>query len=507
MVETESQISNTSMGTQTRLVRRSTRSIKRTAKMANSHYATSFSSRNRVEVEQENDSLQLVEVDKDSAREFDPDLEEMLTGHGDEKPEDVVADLDVYSDSEIEDNLDDLEWPVKKKERLFWCELCPSTLATMYTLRNHELITHDIRRTGRREFVCKGCMRGFDREHHLRLHVKITHNSDNPDKLTAQFVCEICGKNMHKIGHYNIHMKAHKKEKIGTNAQDKEPQICEYCGKVFRWQKTLKAHMNSLHFGIKRPKRDWSIQPRKFSCDKCGKAFKRQQHLDDHVGTRHQTADLKYKCDRCPATFIRPHLLEYHNNKFHLRQKPHKCTKCMEGFYSAVATKKHFKLCSMPQSQKLPCEFCGQLFTTIRNLEMHKEARHKDNLLTCACGVVVKWRSSMAKHRRKCVLNKAMNVEVELMEVKGDNVPETAKHVDNGTNAIDNRDIGTENTSDQDSMHNNTDHFNTSLDKATGFERSVEVVENVVAEETIVSSITEERQDGGNSVFYVILKE
>lgn len=322
-------------------------------------------------------------------------LENIIGGNSEVELDDVNGDNNDYSDGDINDD-------GEKKESgstfVYPCEKCNQVFASMYGLLHHEKVMHHIRYSGPKKYECIACAHKLPSEHHLKLHVQSKHGVDNIADLKTDFECEICGKALRTSFLYHQHCK-----KVHDVKPEKpEVQICETCGKQFARKDTLNWHVKTIHLGMKRPRNDTGPAPRKFACDKCGKTFKRRQHLDDHIGVNHQTEDLKYKCTRCPKTFIRPHILEYHTNKIHLNQKPHKCKNCLEGFYSAVSLKKHFRLCSMSESQKHKCKDCGQLFTTVRNLRMHREALHSSHPLTCACGVIVKWRSSFAKHKRKC---------------------------------------------------------------------------------------------------------
>lgn len=396
--------------------------------------------------------------------------------------------------------------------RAYKCSQCSKGLSSLPALVWHEKSIHHVHYSGEKKFQCKMCSTKCHTEAHLNLHVKAKH--ENQSGNVPCFECDICGLVMHSMRVYNAH-----KRKLHMVDDGNNKFVCEFCGKAYKRKDVLRWHTKTQHMGIKRPRKNEADKERTYQCDKCEKSFKRRQHLDDHISLKHKSKDssLKYKCDRCTESFLRPHNLEYHTNKVHLQEKPYKCKNCNEAFYSAVAMRKHFRLCSLPDSERYSCEVCAQLFTTKRNLRMHSEAMHTLNPLTCECGVVVKWRSSLAKHRRKCELYNAklmddINQEQSEAQEKEEGISNTLYMVENE---------GTSQSKDDKSILAKADtvsNLSANTDAAFANLPNIGGVEVVMENEAVigetgdgsirrVSTIIEGKDEGQQSVYYVILKE
>ncbi|KAM4604940.1 uncharacterized protein ACJ7VT_017251 isoform 2-T2 [Polymixia lowei] len=117
---------------------------------------------------------------------------------------------------------------------------------------------------------CKVCGMTFRYRGSLMNHVEI-HAED------AHCLCGMCGKLFPTkeclLEHLQTHVKIH---------------VCEFCGKVFRWQVDLSVHVR-CHTGEK-----------PFNCKVCGKGFSRKSHMEIHKRTH--TGEKPYRCDVCVET-------------------------------------------------------------------------------------------------------------------------------------------------------------------------------------------------------------
>ena len=107
-------------------------------------------------------------------------------------------------------------------------------------------------------------------------------------------VCEICSKMVKK---YNIkqHMKNHQKPDLE----------CRKCDRKFRWDTSLRAHMNSAH-----------SEQTKFvltACEFCGQKFKDKTNLKNHRFSH--TGGGNYNCAKCGKYFIRNDQYKNHLSK------------------------------------------------------------------------------------------------------------------------------------------------------------------------------------------------
>lgn len=217
--------------------------------------------------------------------------------------------------------------------------------------------------------------------------------------------CDLCEQLFSSNKGLAVHKKVKHKCQV-TALQSEKQHICEICGKVFRRVDILRDHVRGIHMGIKRKRNPPKKQTeRKFKCSLCHKAFFRKSNLTEHVTLKHVAEPvLSHSCQHCDKTFHRPSKLEYHTNKVHLNEKPYICDKCGKGLYSKVSLHYHKELCMMAEDKMLRCDHCGKKCTTRQNLDMHVQAIHSDPVV-CQCGAVVKWKSSLAKHKRRCPLS------------------------------------------------------------------------------------------------------
>lgn len=274
---------------------------------------------------------------------------------------------------------------------------CDMAFTTAYSLETHQRVRHNL--TFDDPVECNFCLRSFGSEHILNLHRQDEHVlMDFSKRVECDDCLEVCA-NFPTFA-------AHKRKIHGTLVclKPNKNHVCEICGNGFSRLDTLKAHRDIIHLGVKKRKAAPRPSERKHVCNICGKAFLRRNNLSEHVRVKHNNNARKYICEECGEAFLRPFALESHTNKVHLNQKPYECEKCHKKYVSAVKLRQHKDYCMKNEEDKLECEYCGKKFAHKNNLTMHLEAIHSKTPPTCECGAVIKWRSSMAKHRRKCPL-------------------------------------------------------------------------------------------------------
>lgn len=245
-------------------------------------------------------------------------------------------------------------------------------------------------------FHCENCTDVFDSVSDLKCHEEQAHRM--VFAKTAGHVCSLCRNSFFAERHLKQHLEqGHQNEVLSQAVNMSE---CVECKKSFYSKQSYLAHMQHVHTRRSQTRH----QKRNHVCQYCQQSFKRKPHLEDHIAQKHDPSLLKFACKLCDAKFSRPHALEYHENKVHFYKKDYMCSLCGKGCFSKVALKKHGSICSKSLDEQYTCQVCHQLFKTKHNLGLHMEAIHSDSPLTCDCGKVVKWRSSLAKHRRKCPL-------------------------------------------------------------------------------------------------------
>ena len=286
----------------------------------------------------------------------------------------------------------------KNKKNFYQCDMCHLAYKTAYSLKTHQIMKHDLKLEESVE--CNICGLSYGSVYILSLHKLDKHGLSGDPACNVE--CEECKMMCDDYMSYKAHKK--REHNIMVFTELNRNFICPTCGKAFTRRDTLKDHCEIIHLRTKSRKQKPQPTERKHICDFCGKAFLRRNNLSEHISVKHKDTAKKYKCEECGETFLRPHALEYHTNKVHLHKKPYECEKCHKTYFSAINLRQHKEHCYKEEEEKEACPYCDKRFVHKRNLSMHIEAIHTESPLTCDCGYVIKWRSSIAKHRRKCPL-------------------------------------------------------------------------------------------------------
>lgn len=134
------------------------------------------------------------------------------------------------------------------------CEVCTRTFRIPSSLQTHlKMHAQD------RKYHCGQCNSSFKRNEHLRIHIQRVHLKEKPYKCDHKN----CHKSFSQIGDRNIHLQSHSSSK---------PHVCTYCGKCYRLQKALRAHVKIIHTG-----------ERKFQCNLCKAEFQTYTALSGHT--------------------------------------------------------------------------------------------------------------------------------------------------------------------------------------------------------------------------------
>ena len=99
-------------------------------------------------------------------------------------------------------------------------------------------------------------------------------------KVPEKVICEICSKLVSKAN-YQTHLKNHEPPSME----------CPKCDRKFRWETSVRAHLNSAHGDT------WH------KCDFCEKQFKDKTNLKNHRFSH--TGGGNYTCANCDSHFLR----------------------------------------------------------------------------------------------------------------------------------------------------------------------------------------------------------
>ena len=180
-------------------------------------------------------------------------------------------------------------------------------------------------------------------------------------------------------------------------------QVCNICGKVFKSEGGLEAHVKQSHEGNSTP----------WSCHLCGKSFTRKASLEEHID-RHRGLKQRH-CQICDKYFYQTaywrHMTVQHNS---LRTEKKggsgsrcKCSQCGKVLASDQALKLHQESCGSVQPS-LQCGYCPpnkrKSFPTAVKLNLHIRNVHTkvaNSHLCVECGQTFSNYHTMYQHQKR----------------------------------------------------------------------------------------------------------
>ena len=155
---------------------------------------------------------------------------------------------------------------------------------------------------------------------------KVTNAQDEKEFLEViNEASELFNADGDTLGHDIIELKTEleKSKRHGRNKRPKDDLVCETCKKVFRMNKNLKRHIETVHLKIK-----------KYSCMECGKSYPEKAKLLAHTLSAHHK--VRFDCSKCEKSYaskihLRTHFKVMHEEGISANIK--KCSKCS---YSSV---------------------------------------------------------------------------------------------------------------------------------------------------------------------------
>ena len=195
---------------------------------------------------------------------------------------------------------------------------------------------------------CDKCDYSCRRKDQIRLHKATKHEG-------YRFKCTKCEKEFKCKSHRNVHIKA---EHEGVRFH------CDQCDYAAKTKQTLQKH-KLIH----------NMEREKIPCTKCPKTYIDKEHLNRHVKTHHDKIGLK--CDKCPYVVSTEKKLKVHSRIHERPIKPQKikkllpCEQCGEEFSTKMELALHIGAAHFSADEKYPCHLCGLETNSKRVLKNH----------------------------------------------------------------------------------------------------------------------------------------
>lgn len=302
-----------------------------------------------------------------------------------------------------------------KDTRRSACDICGKLVHTN-SLQRHRRTMHSSLGSSLGQFECDICQMQFTKEHYLRQHVRLKHDSNDANKSSEPWdldsdsgsdsddvveiseppntdpialdgdeaTTEVVGKD--------------KRKRRRTNADN--TCECELCGKRY--------HVNSLrrHKIVKHHSPDMIV------CTMCCKILATPEELAEHTlvcisrrNNQNSRTIGKFQCELCDAVVSRQYSLRKHM----LRKHPSEVK---------IPKRKPMKLASQPAKHKpnqadanrrdFVCHICGTLLGNAMALQRHEIVMHSEAGTNLCSNCMEKFDSAqeLAIHRPKCLLRK-----------------------------------------------------------------------------------------------------
>jgi len=187
--------------------------------------------------------------------------------------------------------------------------------------------------------------------------------------------------------------KKHLLQHTQTVHEVKTSYICSFCDKDLKNRASLTLHSEIEHLNIKIPE----LKPgERACCSQCDKTYTTKSALRKHVEVVHLKMK-KFQCDQCPLNFSSKNGFEYHVESQH-QKKEHPCTKCDRIFKQKDCLKAHV-LKHHEKRLDFKCEFCGNEFPTLMEVNRHIRVLHANNVKCELCDKVLNNSRKLLQHK------------------------------------------------------------------------------------------------------------
>ncbi|GFO42527.1 Zinc finger protein 420-like [Plakobranchus ocellatus] len=236
------------------------------------------------------------------------------------------------------------------------CNVCSEKFGGIKALTKHQRLTghgEDLTQSRKPCPMCHAVLASTESlEEHMLVHIP----------CTFAYFCHLCQENFFTLGLLRIHLLSH----LGLTVRN---HICILCGKTFKLEKFLEAHVRRIH--------GKNGDRYLFQCPQCPKRFKDKDQLDFH-SVRHSGVK-PYRCEICGKTFLREKGLISHR-RLH-DGGGFMCDICGKSFVNQRVLEDH----STVHTGERPyvCDVCGKKFRLRANLRYHKQVHNPIKRIQC----------------------------------------------------------------------------------------------------------------------------
>ena len=201
--------------------------------------------------------------------------------------------------------------------------------------------------------------------------------------------------------------------KDDSNSVSLDPLTCGLCNKKYAYKRSLKAHIQEVHEGVRftcdKCEQQYATQASlqrhicfiydgaSFACKQCDRKFTDKRNLGRHIRSAHK--GRKFTCNQCKKEFTDQGNLKRHIQNAHEGVRKFVCNHCDKNFTSQHNLNCH--MLSVHDGIRFACDLCDKQFTNKAYLKMHIQSAHKRAKFVCnVCGKFLSSSSALKIHNR-----------------------------------------------------------------------------------------------------------
>ncbi|XP_067636551.1 zinc finger protein 493-like isoform X2 [Eurosta solidaginis] len=277
--------------------------------------------------------------------------------HKDEDPERRERNLTALREEEAKMTANKHE----EKPSRHNCGICGKSFSIKSLLKKHEL-----RHSNERPYKCDFCGMRFKRSHNQRYHMR-THASEK-----SVYRCKFCPLAFPLASELSLHSNTHGNEDPETRERNMEALKEEETN--LKLTTSTEETTQQLQIKATEYKYKKGMDRKNEICDICGKSFRYKQRLRVHIQAH--SNEKRYKCDFCEKRFT-----QIANARIHMRthtgEKPYKCKYCEKAFGQSHTLYKHFRIHLGDNVYR--CEFCPLAFSLASERRLHLKTHENED--------------------------------------------------------------------------------------------------------------------------------